>query len=74
MIPQKIEELRSRLGLTQEALARRLGISFATVNRWANGRSKPSPLALKKLKAIARKAGVEIEDPKPRLRLNRRRK
>jgi len=31
--------------LSQEDLARKLGISFATVNQWENGRAKPSKLA-----------------------------
>jgi len=46
--------LRTRLGLSQEQLARRLGVSFATVNRWESGRSRPSPrasLALAELEA-----------------------
>ena len=42
-----IRELRNRLGLTQEKMAARLGETFPTINRWENGRAKPSPLALK---------------------------
>ena len=30
-----------------EDMAHQLGISFATVNRWENGKTKPSKLALK---------------------------
>jgi len=30
------------LGLTQQTLADRLGVSFATVNRWENTQTKPS--------------------------------
>ncbi len=40
-----IKQFRARLGLTQVALAARLGVSFATVNRWENGQTKPSPLS-----------------------------
>lgn len=40
-----LKQLRSRLGLTQVELASRLGVSFATVNRWENGQTKPSPLS-----------------------------
>lgn len=39
--PEAIRALRSRLNLSQEQLADRLGVSFATVNRWEAGRSKP---------------------------------
>jgi predicted ATPase/DNA-binding CsgD family transcriptional regulator/DNA-binding XRE family transcriptional regulator len=36
----RLRELRSSLGLSQEQLARRLGVSFATVNRWESGRTR----------------------------------
>jgi predicted ATPase/DNA-binding CsgD family transcriptional regulator/DNA-binding XRE family transcriptional regulator len=35
----RVREARVRAGLTQEQLAGRLGVAFATVNRWENGRS-----------------------------------
>src|SRR5215470_6483610 len=37
-----IKELRERLELTQEVFARILGVSFATVNRWENGKTVPT--------------------------------
>ena len=43
--PDRIKALRAKLGLTQVQLAERLGVSFATVNRWENGKSKPSQLS-----------------------------
>ena len=49
-----IRELRARLGLTQEKFAARLGVSFPTINRWENGRSVPSPLALQRVEQILR--------------------
>lgn len=36
-------------GLTQEQLARRLGVTFAAYNRWVNGRAKPRPKARAKI-------------------------
>lgn len=42
MTPQEIRVLRDQLELTQEMFARILGVSFATVNRWENGKSEPS--------------------------------
>ena len=41
----RLRLLRARLGLSQEQLARRLSVSFATVNRWETGRSQPSARA-----------------------------
>jgi len=43
--PSLIKEVRRQLGLSQEDLARELGVSYATVNRWENGSSRPSKLA-----------------------------
>jgi len=44
-LPELVKEVRRQLGISQEDLARELGVSFATVNRWENGKSKPSKLA-----------------------------
>jgi predicted ATPase/DNA-binding CsgD family transcriptional regulator/DNA-binding XRE family transcriptional regulator len=52
----RLRLFRTRLGLSQEQLARRLGVSFATVNRWETGRSRPSArarLAIAELEAMA---------------------
>jgi DNA-binding transcriptional regulator YiaG len=45
----EIKALRKQLGMTQEEFAHDIGVTFATVNRWENGKSKPSRLALKML-------------------------
>jgi len=42
MTPQAIKELREHLHLTQEIFASILGVSFATVNRWENGKTTPT--------------------------------
>jgi DNA-binding transcriptional regulator YiaG len=44
-----IRELREARALSQEALARLVGVSVRTVARWESGISQPSPLALEKL-------------------------
>ncbi len=45
----RIKRLRAKLSLTQEALARRLEVSFATINRWENGQGKPSARAWRQI-------------------------
>ena len=52
-----IQELRELTGLTQEKFAARLGVTFPTINRWENGRARPSPLALKQVEALLRELG-----------------
>jgi DNA-binding transcriptional regulator YiaG len=42
---ERVKKVRSQLNLSQEDLAHAIGISFATVNRWENGKTNPSKLA-----------------------------
>ena len=50
-----VKEIRGQLAISQEDLARQLGVSYATVNRWENGQSKPSKLAKAQLDAFCTK-------------------
>jgi len=50
-----VKEIRRQLSLSQEDLARQLGVSYATVNRWENGLSKPSRLAKAQLESFCKK-------------------
>lgn len=58
-ISRLVRDLRERTGLTQEKFAARLGVTFPTINRWENGRAKPSPLALKQLEDLLRNLGEQ---------------
>ena len=57
-----IREVRGRLGLTQEKFAARLGVTLPTINRWENGRTKPSPLAIQNLRELIASMGNEGKD------------
>jgi ribosome-binding protein aMBF1 (putative translation factor) len=50
--PSLVKEVRRQLAISQEDLARELGVSYATVNRWENGQAKPSKLARTQLEAF----------------------
>ena len=64
--PAILRATRAALNLTQEQLAERLGVSFATVNRWEGGGNKPQRAAQEAILALAREAGVEgAEAPPP---------
>src|SRR3546814_11642836 len=54
-----IRQLRARLNLSQEELAARLNVSYATLNRWEAGKSKPQRAQRDALEALARALGVE---------------
>ena len=54
-VGQIIRNLRLLAGLTQEQFAATLGVTYTTINRWENGRSKPSPLAMEKIEGMLEK-------------------
>jgi type I restriction enzyme M protein len=56
-----LRAIRAKLDLTQEQLAERLGVSFATVNRWEGG-TKPQKAARDVIDALAREAGVDATE------------
>lgn len=55
-IAEQLKALRRQHGWSQEDLARELGVSFSTVNRWENGKTKPSRLAQKGILALTAQA------------------
>ncbi|WP_417735445.1 helix-turn-helix domain-containing protein [Rosistilla oblonga] len=54
-----VKSLRELLGLSQEKLAAKLGVTFSSVNRWENGHTKPSPLAMKQIETIVLELGAK---------------
>ncbi len=55
-----LRAIRAKLDLTQEQLAERLGVSFATINRWEGGLNAPQKAARATITALAVEAGVDI--------------
>ncbi len=60
--PSLLKEIRRKLGLSQEKLAHRIGVSFTSVNHWERGRRRPIPIALTKIKNLARKANIDLAE------------
>ena len=55
-----IKKIREYLGLSQTDFAERLGVTFATVNRWENGRALPTKLAQTTLYEYCKAQGVPV--------------
>lgn len=77
--PTALRAIRAKLDLTQEQLAERLGVSFATVNRWEGGSNMPQKAARQVILALVEEAGVELpeaegETPEPAAAVTRRRR
>lgn len=60
--PQLLRAIRAKLDLTQEQLAERLGVSFATVNRWEGGTNAPQKAARQTIEALALEAGINPQE------------
>ena len=58
-----LQAIRAKLDLSQEELAERLGVSFATVNRWEGGVTKPQRAARTAIAALATEAGIDATEP-----------
>ena len=56
-----VKMVRKKLAISQEQLARELRVSFSTVNRWENGRVKPSPMAIKAVKTFCEQKNIMLE-------------
>lgn len=56
-----VAAIRSKGGFTQESLAHRLGVSFATVNSWERGRSHPHQSHLESIRGLARELGIDTD-------------
>jgi DNA-binding transcriptional regulator YiaG len=57
-----VRETRQRLDLSQVKFAEKLGVSFQSVNRWENGRTKPMPIALKQIELLLQQMGEQGAD------------
>ena len=59
---QRIKGARGVMGLTQTQFANEIGVSFASVNRWENGQSRPNNLAWKRILELERQSTSSLED------------
>ena len=73
-----LQAIRAEMGLTQGEVAERLGVAFATVNRWEGGLTMPQRAARAAIAALADEAGVDtaeaaIRQTESAVRVTRRR-
>ena len=61
-IASTLRAIRANLDLTQEQLAERLGVSFASINRWEGGVNAPQKAARTAIEALAVEAGINPTD------------
>ena len=57
-----IKKIRQFTGLSQTEMANKVGVRFATINRWENGHSSPTRLAQEKLYELCENYSVPVYD------------
>jgi len=57
---EQIKHVRSKLKMSQEDLARALNVSFATVNRWENRKTRPIKVASIAFKDFCDNNGIDL--------------
>ena len=60
-LKEKVRELRRKKGWAQEDLAREMGVSLSTIQRWENKGGKPTRLARRELKKLFSEAGIALD-------------
>jgi len=57
---EKVKELRRKRNWAQEDLAREIGVSLSTVQRWEKQGGEPTRLARRELLKLFQETGIEI--------------
>lgn len=61
---EKIKFVREKLSLSQTQMAKELGVSYVSVNRWENEQTKPTQLAILVFDNYCKEHKIEIEQEK----------
>ncbi|MDL2235936.1 helix-turn-helix domain-containing protein [Christensenellaceae bacterium OttesenSCG-928-L17] len=57
-----VKTARKKAGMSQEEFARALNVSFATINRWENGKTLPNKLTQSVFFDFCKKQEIDIEN------------
>jgi len=60
-LQSKLKELRAKRGWSQEDLAREVGVSLSTVQRWESKGAKPYRLARREIEKVLHEAGIDVD-------------
>lgn len=56
-----IRDIRQKCFMSQEAFAKELGVSFATVNRWESGKTKPTYKTMKLIDDFCKRRNINFD-------------
>ena len=55
-----VRYVRDKLGMSQEEMAHALKVSFATINRWENGKTHPNKMAQSVFFSFCEQNGIDV--------------
>lgn len=55
-----IKKVRLDMLMTQQEFAEALGLAYSTINRWENGKGKPTLKAMKAIDAFCKKNNIDF--------------
>ena len=58
---EKVKTVRKKLYLSQEMMAKELGVAFATVNRWESGRCHPNYSAQRAFAEFCKAHSIDVD-------------
>jgi len=58
---EKIRYVREKLNMSQEDLGRALNVSYATINRWENSKTKPIKMAQAAFELFCEKHSINFD-------------
>lgn len=61
---EKVQHVRKKLYLSQNALAKAVGVSYPTISRWENGHCKPNLVQEAMFNDFCEKKGIKFEQEK----------
>ena len=57
-----VKMVRKKTNMSQEDLARALNVSFATINRWENGKTHPNKMAKQVFISFCEQNGISVKE------------
>jgi transcriptional regulator with XRE-family HTH domain len=61
-LKEKVRALRKKKAWAQEDLAREMGVSLSTIQRWEKRGGNPTRMARRELKKLFSAAGIKVDE------------
>ena len=58
---EDIKKIRRKAFLSQDEFAKKLGVSYTTVNRWETGKAKPNLKTMKLIDEYCKENGIDFD-------------